>query len=129
MQKKQPKNKPKKQRQAEVFKSKYKIDIENLLKVDTVQLLLKLIGIRSEFNSIEISVPSTFCLYKVIEIINEYHNYSLNDVRLYLGDETRPLDEYLNKSLLEIGLVRSEVILICYKYSPVKCPLLLSGYY
>jgi len=121
--------KPKVNKEVKPFVSKYNIDLESLLRIDKIPLTIKLSGLRSEFNTIEISVPMNYTLSKVIDIINEKNNYSCKDIKLFIGDESKSLDNFVNKTFIEMGIFKPEPTIIYYKFSPVENPLLLAGFY
>ncbi len=121
--------KPKKIKEVKPYESKYKIDYESLTKIDKIPLTVKLSGIRSEFSTLELLIPMNYSLGKVAEIINEKNNYACKDIKLFIGDESKSLENVMNKTFLELGMFKPEPTIIYYKFSPVENPLLLAGFY
>jgi len=122
------KGKKKGKKEAEPFVSKYPdIDYTNLMTVPKIDLRIKLINTKSEFGYMEITVPSTYSLAKIVELINIKHSFSCKNIKLFMeiSGVRKNLDKLLYLNFQELDQ-KGELDLF-YEFDPVIHPLLEAG--
>ena len=79
------KGKKKKTKEVEPFVSKYPtIDYSTLLTVPKIDLRIKLINTKTDFGYMDISVPVTYSLAKIVDLINQKHSYACKNIKLFM---------------------------------------------
>jgi len=118
----------KKKKEKEPFISKYApVDYKALMFVPKTKLIIKLENIKSEDSTFECFISETSTVSRIKEIVNEKHQGSCANIKLYLdlNDKNKTLENDLNKQLKEVGLVGERNIF--YEFDPIKHPLLEMG--
>ena len=79
------------------------IDYEALKKVPTFNIEIKYACGKATDNSvIEITIPIDTTLSQIVEIIEEKHNNSLKNIKLYLAKEDAVNKMYITTNLVEV---------------------------
>jgi hypothetical protein len=109
---------------AEIPKSKYS-PIEIHPKIEDIRLNIRLLGPKTDSSYYELVVPINYTILKVTEMINEKHNQSCKNLRLYDQTKENSLENIFYKTFQELGL-RNELT-IYYDFDPIIHPLLEAG--
>lgn len=84
-----PKAGGKKKKGIEQIVSKYPpIDFAKLKEIQEVSLSIRLDQARADSTTLDLKIPLTYTLRKVIEKINEKHNNSCHNIRIYLVENS-----------------------------------------
>lgn len=114
----------------EIIPSKYRpLNYEAALEIPEIYLSIKFDQNRFDTTSLDVKIGIDMTIRKVIEIINEKHNFSCKSVKIYIIEDgsKKYMDVFLYKSFKELGIKPGETLNLFYEYEPVKHPLLEAG--
>jgi len=122
--------KSKKKKKAEPFVSKYNpIEYEKIKIIPEITVIIKFDQARSDFNAIEIKIPSNKLIKNIVDKIYEKHCYSCHNVKIFVleNSQKKYLNDVLFKTFEELKLSLSDNFNVFYEYEPVENPLLEAG--
>jgi hypothetical protein len=107
--------------QTEKPKSKYP-PIEINQRIEDIKINIRLLGPKTDSSYYDITVPINYTIQKVADIINEKHNCSCKNLRLFDQTKENNLENILYKTFQQLNL-RNELT-IYYDFDPIIHPLL-----
>jgi hypothetical protein len=119
-----------KKKKAEPFLSKYpSIDYEKIKIIPEITVIIKFDQARSDFNAIELKIPSNKLIKNVVDKIYEKHCHSCHNVKIFVleSSQKKYLNDVMFKTFEELKISLSDNFNVFYEYEPVENPILEAG--